>query len=102
MCIVVDPSNGLWAFSLKSRRLRPLYQRAITSPCLAADFVIFKGECNLHTCRDAGQDSTSQLAAWAVLDRCLASGVAQFRERLALEMVMQRFVLDAGSNAVRC
>ena len=56
-------------------------------------------DCNLH--RDAGQDSTSQLAAWAVLDRCLASGVAQFRERLALEMVMQRFLLDAGSNAVR-
>ena len=51
--------------------------------------------------RDAGQDCASQLAAWAVLDRCLASGVAQFREALALEMVMQRFVLDAGSSAVR-
>ena len=36
-----------------------------------------------------------------MLDRCLASGVAQFREALALEMVMQRFVLDAGSSAVR-
>ena len=35
-----------------------------------------------------------------MLDRCLASGVARFREALALEMVMQRFVLDAGSSAV--
>jgi hypothetical protein len=51
--------------------------------------------------RDAGQDCASQLAAWAVLDRCMASGVAQFRESLALEMVMQRFVLDDGSNTVR-
>ena len=36
-----------------------------------------------------------------MLDRCLTSGVARFREALALEMVMQRFVLDAGSSAVR-
>lgn len=56
-------------------------------------------------CRDSGQDCAPHLVAWAVLERCLSGGLRQFRDTLALEAVMERWVLDgtpgAGQGAAR-
>lgn len=43
--------------------------------------------------------------AWTVLERCLTGGLRQFRDTLALETVMERWVLDGAPEstaAQRC
>lgn len=54
---------------------------------------------HIMVCRDMGQSYEPHLVAWALLSRCLLSGLPEFRDSLALEAVRENWVLDGPPTA---